>query len=278
MIYLYAYSNHRSDLEHLRRMGALWRVLDQNGVAAELIVNDYRAQLAGRELGLSAATTIENIMELDALVGHDDILVIDSPEDAGKRLEYYVQKYRRVFRVTPCKEQSRYGEELFELYSGGMLVDEIYFKTAEEKRRRAVLIYGDSDWDKTLLKASSELAKFDLELYWGIYFHVKYEDELAQRFKTIHESEEYVQVIRDFETVITAMPQSAAEAAAAGAKVLWLDRGRSSSCIAKALKDLGVTTIPWGEWERLPDLLEELKPASFYNNLLQEWAKRLISL
>jgi hypothetical protein len=278
MIYLYAYTNHRADLDHLRRMGALWRVLERRGVAAELIVNDYRAQLAGRELGLPLATTVENIMELDALVGHGDTLVIDSPEEAGDRLGYYVEKYRRVWRVSPCGGESRYGEELFDPWNDGAVVDPLYAEATGEKEARNVLIYGDTDHDKRLLDAAEELGALNLELYWGSYFYVKYEEELAKHFSLIHESEEYAELIQEAQTVVTAMPQTAAEAAAAGARVLWLDRGETPACVGEALRAAGVASLPWGAWDELPRALEALSPASLATNRVEEWAEALLPL
>ena len=114
MICLYAYTNHRADLDSLRRMGALWEMLNRRGIEAELLVNDYRAQLAGRELGLPAATTVETIMDIDAVAQHGDTVVIDSPENAGERMERYVAKLERVIRVSPCGGESLCGETVID--------------------------------------------------------------------------------------------------------------------------------------------------------------------
>ncbi|ADV47109.1 hypothetical protein [Nitratifractor salsuginis] len=275
MIYLYAYTNHRADLDHLRRMGALWRALERRGVPAEIIVNDYRAQLAGRELGLPLATTVENIMELDALVTRGDTLVIDSPEEAGERLGYYVEKYREVWRVSECGEAPRYGEKILEAWKEGAVVDPLYAEGVGEKAARRVLIYGDTDQDRRLLEAAPDLAVLDLELYWGIYFYVKYEEELAKHFRVIHEDEEYAELIQSSETVITAMPQTAAEAAAAGARVVWLDRGENAACVSDTLREAGVRGLPWGAWEELGAALKDLSPVDGVDNRVEKWAELL---
>jgi hypothetical protein len=275
MIYLYAYTNHRADLDHLRRMGALWRALERRGVPAEIIVNDYRAQLSGRELGLPLATTVENIMELDALVGHGDTLVIDSPEEIGERLAYYVEKYRAVWRVSDCGEAPRCGEKILEAWKEGAVVDPLYAEASGEKEPRRVLIYGDTDQGKHLLQAASELAALDLELYWGIYFYVKYEEELARHFRVIHESEEYAELVQSSATILTAMPQTAAEAASAGARVVWLDRGEHAACVRETLRQAGVSVWSWGAWDELGASLEALEPASGLSNRIEEWAELL---
>jgi len=275
MIYLYAYTNHRADLEALRRMGALWRALESRGVRAELIVNDYRAQLAGRELELPPATTVENIMELDAVVSHGGTVVIDSPEDPGERLGFYVEKYEAVYRVEPCGGTSRFGETVLEAYNEGAVVDPVYEAASTVKIPRKVLIYGDTDHDKRLLNAAEALGALGLDLYWGSYFYVKYEEELARCFGTIHESEEYRELIEGSETVVTAMPQTAAEAIVAGAKTIWLDRGETPTCATLLLESSGAVRIPWGDWSRLEAALAELRGETKLYNLVEEWAERI---
>ena len=273
MIYLYAYTNHRADLEALRRMGALWRALEARGVRAELIVNDYRAQLAGRELGLPPATTIENIMELDALANVGDRVVVDSPEDPGERLGFYVEKYAGVYTVKPCGAKSRFGETVLAAFGEGAVVDPVYEAAADlPKIPRKILIYGDTDYDKRLLKAADVLGSLGLDLYWGSYFYVKYEEELARSFGTIYESEEYRELIEGSETVVTAMPQTAAEAIVAGAKTIWLDRGEAPECVANILEAAGGVRIPWGDWDRLGAALKEGANRSAMPNLVGDWA------
>ena len=276
MIHLYAYTNHRADLEALRRMGALWHALEARGIRAELVVNDYRAQLAGRELGLPPATTVENIMELDAVVSHGDTVVIDSPEDPGERLGYYVEKYAGVYTVKPCGGESRFGETVLKAYSGGAAVDPVYEAAAGlPKLPRRVLIYGDTDYDKRLLGAAEALGSLGLDLYWGTYFYVKYEEELARCFGTIHESEAYRELIEGSETVVTAMVQTAAEAIAAGARTIWLDRGETPECAAAVLESAGAARISWGEWERLEAVLGLERKETTLHNLVEAWAARI---
>ena len=264
MIYLYAYTNHRADLDSLRRMGALWEILSEAGIEAELLVNDYRAQLAGRELGLPAATTIETIMDIDAVAEHGDTVVIDSPEEAGERLGRYVEKFARVLRIVPGGDESRYGELVVDPFAPETLLYRHY--PERPKKYRTVLIYGDSDADKRLLALSESLAGRGWSLYWGHYFYVKYEDLLAERFDPIFESEEYPELIAASRRIVTAMPQTALEAAAAGAEVLWIDRGEcpaaSEMCeryglSRLALAEIGDPEVAWSAVSPLPPVDRE---------------------
>jgi len=241
VIYLYAYTNHRADLDSLRRMGALWEILNDAGIDAELLVNDYRAQLAGRELGLPAATTIETIMDIDAVAEHGDRVVIDSPEEAGERMARYVETFARVLRVVPGGGESRYGEAVIDPLAPASLLYRFYGGAERDDER--VLIYGDSDWDKMLLSGREAFRECGCSLYWGHYFYVKYEEELAEVFGTIHESDEYPELLSRCGSIVTAMPQTALEAAAAGVRTLYLHHGGYPDTIRRRLASLGIPVL-----------------------------------
>ncbi|WP_456393857.1 hypothetical protein [Nitratifractor sp.] len=260
MIYLYAYTNHRADLDALRRMGALWKMLDERGIAAELLVNDYRAQLAGRELGLPLATTIETIYDIDAVASYGDRVVIDTPEAIPESLlKYYREHFGELFRIVPGGGESLAGERVIDPFGpGSLLVDSRYRRPKGEScRERRVLIFRDSDPEKELLKLGPLLAELGLELYWGAYFYVKYEETLAEIFGTIHESEEYAALVEEAGLVVTAMPQTALEAAVSGARTIYLRRDAATEEVDAALRRLGVEILPIDEAERLKTILSE---------------------
>ncbi len=279
MIHLYAYSNHRSDLDSLRRVGALWHALYARGLKAEILVNDYRAQLAGRELGLPPATTIETVVDIDALAQFGDRVLIDSPEELPvSRLKRFTERFERLCLVRPCGGAARFGERILDPWGEeGPVVDPAYVETGGERSDRRVLIYGDSDYDKRLLQASAALRRFGFELYWGTYFYVKYEEELQRHFPVIHESEEYPELIRESGTVVTAMPQTAVEAALAGARSVWLDRGESVECIGAALERCGARRVVWGDWEDLDVALQESVREDRPAGSLESWIDTLLS-
>ncbi|WP_456457624.1 hypothetical protein [Nitratifractor sp.] len=279
MIYLYAYSNHRSDLDALRRVGALWKALDARRVPAEILVNDYRAQLAGRESGLPPATTIETVMDIDAVAAYGDVVLIDSPETLpDERLAHYTSHFSKLFLVSPCGGQSRFSERILDPWDPqkGPIVSVEYEAASSSTKSGRVLIYGDSDYDKRLLHSAEVFDGLGLELYWGSYFYVKYEEELLRHFSGLRESEEYVDVIRHSETIVTAMPQTAAEAAAAGARTIWLDRGTEPSCVAEALGSYGIRRLPWDELDTLGQILDDCPPDRLFASSLERWTEALL--
>jgi hypothetical protein len=263
MIYLYAYTNHRADLDSLRRMGALWEMLKEAGIDAELLVNDYRAQLAGRELGLPLATTIETVVDIDAVAEFGDTVVIDSPEDAGERMERYVERFERVIRVLPCGEAGRYGETVVDpLSQEGWLIASRYTEATQSPKKGRFLIFRDADPAKELLEHRESFDGLGLELYWGSYYYVKYEDLLAEHFTAIRESEEYAELVSEAETVVTAMPQTALEARTAGARVLYLDWGETPDCFVGLLRGLEIPVVPLGDRAALEAALATARPGA----------------
>ena len=64
-----------------------------------------------------------------------------------------------------------------------------------EKKERTLFFLSDADYDKTILSNEDFFKSLNMELLLGNYFFVKYEDDLAKLFSTLHEPEEYVDLI-----------------------------------------------------------------------------------
>lgn len=68
-----------------------------------------------------------------------------------------------------------------------------------------------------------------MELLLGNYFYVKYESDLEKIFATLHEAEEYIDLICTSSRVVTASFQTALEASVAGAEVIFIELEKLSS-------------------------------------------------
>ncbi len=229
MIYYYANTGHKIGLERLRRGVALLKKLEQRGEEVMYLVNDFRAGLVAKELGLKDYVTIEGVQDIDAIATGLDSIIIDSTEDDHGRLVKYCSDFRHVFRFAHDEEDhSIHGETLFRAgCSNGecveaMIIDDSYYEDVE-KEERALFFLGDADYDKVILSHASFFENFEMELLLGNYFFVKYEDDLAKLFTTLHEAEEYEDLIKSTTTLVTASSQAAVEARANGTKVIFLD-------------------------------------------------------
>ncbi len=76
----------------------------------------------------------------------------------------------------------------------GIAVDSKY----EEQLPKTIpmaLFFGDDDYEKDLEKYQALFAPFQMDLLMGFYHFLGYENMLRESFKTIHESEDYDEVI-----------------------------------------------------------------------------------
>ena len=238
MIYLYAYTNHKENLDSLRRVKALYDAFKKEQIETEILVNEYRAQLLARDWGLPLATTIETIKDVDAVATIDDIVIIDSPEDIDGRVLGYGEYFKKVIYInSTCKEQTIKEAINIKLGDDGYIYSEIKDKNLEDK---TILIYGDSDYEKIILKNLDLFKDKNLDLYWGNYFFVKYEDTLAKVFNKIIEPEEYYEVLKEYKNIITSSVQVAIEAKANGLNIGFLELIPLDECKKEQLLKLNI--------------------------------------
>jgi hypothetical protein len=212
VIYLYAYTNHKEDLDSLRRVKAIYDELKLNGIDAEILVNEYRAQLMAKEWGLPKATTIETIKDIDAVAKLNDIIVIDSPEELEGKVLNYPENFKAVIYINSTFKDITYsGAKVIDLYKDNKIVAPS-IKSSIKEENKAVYIYGDSDPSKIVVENLSDLAKLDCDFYWGIYFYVKYEEKIKKSFNYIIESEDYYELFQNYNIFVTSNFQIAIEA------------------------------------------------------------------
>jgi len=244
-LYYYAFSGHKWGLDRVKRGVALIKALRDEDVEVQLLVNDFRAGLVAKELGVNGSVTIETIMDVDVMAEDGDIVFIDTPEEERGRVEQYSNRYKELFHIVDNDNmKSRFGEHIIspngDLTSA--IIDNIYFNILE-KEDRVVFFLNDSDYEKTIISKKDFFEDTDMELILGNYFFVKYEDDLAKIFKTLHEPEDYSDLIRSSKRVVTASIQTALEARASEAKVLYILNGNEENSIIKMLSRFNIDTI-----------------------------------
>jgi len=227
-IYYYAFTGHKYGLDRARRAAAILKKLRAKGFNTMLLVNDFRAGLATRDLGVPESVHIEGIQDIDAIAENGDIVIIDSPEDDHGRLVKYCADFKKVFRFAEHDDdKSIHGEIMLTINGAGntlssLIVDDLYFEK-KDKETRTLFFLGDSDANKTILSNSNFFKENEMELLLGHYFYVKYENDLSKIFKKLHESDEYKDLILSSTNIVTASFQTALEASVAGANVIYID-------------------------------------------------------
>lgn len=240
MVYLYAYTNHKNNLDALRRTKVLFDVLTAEGMECELLINDYRAQLLAREWDLPLATTIETIKDIDAVASVEDIVIIDSPEELEGKVLEYPEYFKKVIYIKDiCNNATLAGAEVIALSEK----DNLFSKVDGKKEDKTLFIYGDSDHGKTIINNLEIFKDISLDLYWGNYFFVKYEDKLAEVFNNIVEPEEYYSAISEYKNIVTSSLQVAIETKANDANVWYLSIDDTDNCTKEILDKLDINIL-----------------------------------
>ncbi|MDM5272285.1 hypothetical protein PGH07_08835 [Sulfurovum sp. zt1-1] len=249
MLYYYANTGHKIGLDRVKRAVALLKALNDKGVETRLLVNDFRAGLAARELGLRDYVTIEGVMDIDAIADTGDSIIMDTPEDDRGRIQKYCSDFSHVFRFANSSEDEvRVSEVLFkpecddENCIEALIVDSMY-ESSEPKKERVLFFLSDADYDKEILSNKEFFQNAGMELLLGNYFFVKYEDELAEIFERLHEAEEYEDLLKTSSHIVTASGQTALEAHVCGAKVVYINTAREDIIPLSVIKGLDIPVI-----------------------------------
>jgi len=268
MLYYYAHSGHKIGLERVRRGVAIIKRLKEEGKEATLLVNDFRAGLAAKELGVYEYITIETILDIDAIAQTGDSIIIDSNEDDKSRLIKYCSDFKNVWRFEKnAEDDTRVDEMMFKLEckdescQNALIVDDEYFKETS-KEQRVLFFLGDTDHHKSILEQEEFFKSFDMELLLGNYFFVKYEDDIAKLFSKLYEPEEYMDIIKSSSTVVTSSSQTAMEAKVAGADVIFIEFNKDTLYPSKILKEYGIKVINEFDISSLKECLEKISESS----------------
>jgi len=263
MVFYYANSGHKIGLERVRRGAALLKRLASQGVETQLLVNDFRAGLAAKDMGVKEYVTVETVQDIDAIAEAGNSIIIDSPEDDHGRLVKYCADFKTVWRFAhDNSDSSVHGEILLkagckdESCVDAIIIDDIYFEE-NTKEERILFFLSDADYDKTILNNENFFKTLDMELLLGNYFFVKYEDDLAKLFSQLHEREEYEALIQRSSTVVTTSSQTALEAKIAGAKVIYIDLIEDTVYPVELLNSLGIESVNGLDAEAVQDLLNK---------------------
>ena len=263
MLFYYANSGHKIGLERVRRGAALLKRLANQGIETQLLVNDFRAGLVAKELGVKEYVTVETVQDIDAIAQFGDSIIIDSPEDDHGRLVKYCEDFKHVWRFeVGSDDQSVHGETLFKVEckddscENAVIISDDYFDETQ-KVERTLFFLSDADYDKTILSNEAFFKTLNMELLLGNYFFVKYEDDLAKLFSTMHEPEEYVDLITSSSCIVTTSSQAALEAKASGGKVIYIDFLDDTLYSVELLKTYGIDIVNGFDAKEVAKYLEE---------------------
>jgi len=195
----------------------------------------------------------------------------------------YCEDFKNVWRFEVGNDDiSVHGETLFkveckdESCEDAVIIDDDYFEeTAKEER--TLFFLSDADYDKTILSNEAFFKTLNMELLLGNYFFVKYEDDLAKLFSTLHEPEEYMDLIKSSSHIVTASAQTALEAKVSGAKVIYLHLPNNDLYSVEYLKTHGIDIVNGFNTEEVVKYLK--KDTQITKNTIERFnEKKIISI
>ena len=265
-IFYYAQTGHRIGLDRFRRAAALINCM-QN-VDITLLTSDYRIASVAREYGVEKCVGIDVARNIANIAEKGDKLLFDSDEANPLMLEDMRGFFSSFVRISDAiEDQAAANECLISPYEEGdstcktLMIDEHYFGKFE-KDVPLTYFFGDDDYEKDLEKHFDFIEGLDLHLQMGFYYFIAYEDMLREKFANVFEFEEYPEMIRRTDILITSSPQAVLESLASGGRPIYFQREDYSQDLVPLLKELGVPVI--FDYDKTA-LLEIIKSISYKN-------------
>jgi hypothetical protein len=227
--FYYVHTGHRIGLDRFHRAVALVNEL-QKEIDITLLCSDFRIAAEAKEFGIKRAVGVDLVRNIPQIAQHGDKMIFDSAEINPTLLADMTQFFPAFIRISDDPEDTKHDKELLispylegEGICNAVVVNERYFEPLP-KTIPLALFFGDDDYEKDLEKNQGVFKPLNAELLMGFYHFLGYEKSLKESFSRIHECEEYDEVIRKSEILITSSPQAVLQNLAGGGKPIYFQR------------------------------------------------------
>jgi hypothetical protein len=265
--FYYVHTGHRIGLDRFRRAVAIVSEL-QKEIDITLLCSDFRIASQAREYGIKRAVGVDVVRNIPQIAHHGDKIIFDSAELNPVLLEDMTRFFSTFVRISDDPADFRHPNEFLispylegEGVCKGIVVGEHYFEPLPKTIPMA-LFFGDDDYEKDLEKHQGLFAPYKMDLLMGFYHFMGYENVLAGSFETIHESENYDEVIRRTDILLSASPQAVLQNRAGGGRPIYLQRSDYPRDFIPLFEALG---IPFIEEFSQDKLIKSISNASSNN-------------
>lgn len=261
--FYYVHTGHRIGLDRFHRAVAIVNEL-QKEIDITLLCSDFRIASEAKEYGIKRSVGVDLVRNIPQIAQHGDKMIFDSAEINSVLLDDMTQFFSTFVRISDDPSEIKHDKEFLispylqgENICNAIVVNERYFETLP-KTIPLALFFGDDDYEKDLEKQQEVFKPLNMELLMGFYYFLGYENSLKESFTAIHETEEYDEIIRKSEILVSASPQAVLQNLAAGGKPIYLQRPDYSKDFIPLFK---VFSIPIVEEITLECLMQGAKTA-----------------
>ncbi len=227
--FYYVHTGHRIGLDRFHRAVAIVNEL-QKEIDITLLCSDFRIAAEAKEFGIKRAVGVDLVRNIPQIAQHGDKMIFDSAEINPTLLDDMTQFFPSFIRISDDPSDTKHDKEfLISPYLEGegicktIVINERYFEPLP-KTIPLALFFGDDDYEKDLEKHQEIFKPLNMELLMGFYHFLGYEKSLKESFKVTHESEDYDEIIRKSNILISASPQAVLQNLAGGGKPIYLQR------------------------------------------------------
>ncbi len=248
-VFYYAHTGHRIGLDRFRRASAIINCI-KDEVDVTLLTSDYRIASIAREYGIDNAVGIDVVRNIANIANQGDKLIFDSEEANSIMLEDMRNYFSAFIRISDLQADQKASRECLispylseqEGMCNALAVDERYFGDFE-KDVKLTYFFGDDDYEKDLEKHLDFVTGLDAHLQLGFYYFLDYEDMLKEKFSNHFEFDEYEEMIKRTDVLLTASPQAVLESLASGGRPIYFQREDYPKEFQKLFNFLGVPVI-----------------------------------
>ena len=243
--YYYAHTGHRIGLDRFRRAVAILEQLESD---ITLLTSDYRIAQEARSFGITNSVGIDVVRNIPHIAKNGDRLIFDSDEANPLMLEDMKQYFSTFIHVP----------------SDTIAIQEKFFAMKEHpKDVKLSYFFGDDDYEKDLEKHFGFLEGLNPHLQLGYYYFLDYEDMLKKRFSNYFEFEEYDEMIKRSEALLTASPQAVLDSLAAGGYPIYVKREDYSDDFDELFEMLNIKIIRNYENNQINEIIKEKNGLNF---------------
>ena len=254
--FYYVHTGHRIGLDRFRRACAIINSLGDDDIT--LLCSDFRIAQIAKDFGVKNSVGIDIVRNIPQITHHGDKLVFDSDEANPIMLE----------------DMKQYFSNFIHIKSDEVAIDNQYFKKVD-KIIPLTFFFGDDDYEKDLEKNLQFLDGLKPELQLGFYYFLDYEDSLKEKFENYHEFEDYEEMIKKTDVLITASPQAVLESLASGGKPIYFQREDYTYDFRELFVSLNIPIADNYDNNKLLTILETIQTHKY--NSIEQNSNRIVN-